>query len=175
MGDNVISYLEPVVPSCWLPVVRARSLQRLSRAVGQSVPIEDMFIDDDGLLSWKGYRGNAVQNQASLIVRLVLVRVGEEGGETENVSFDVIARRGSARLFEAWLQGIRTDEMTIGHDLLPVWPALGLVVLPPIPIPPGVLRWLNSAVHYRLLLDRIFREMPESLWYLWLSSSNLAA
>ncbi|CAH0038597.1 unnamed protein product [Clonostachys rhizophaga] len=175
MGDNVTPYLEPVVPSCWLPVVHARSLQRLSRAIGRSVPIEDMFIDEDGLLSWEGRRGNFVQTQASLIVRMVLARTGEEGGETEDVSLDVIARRGNRRLFEAWLQGIRPAEMTIGRDLLPVWPALGLVVLPPIPTPPLVIEWLDDVVHYRLLLIQIFREMPESLWCLWLLSSNLAA
>ncbi|CAI6084108.1 unnamed protein product [Clonostachys chloroleuca] len=175
MGDNVTPYLEPVVPSCWLPVVHARSLQRLSRAIGRSVPIEDMFIDEDGLLSWEGRRGNVVQKQASLLVGLVLARIGEEGGETEDVSLDVIARQGNRRLSEAWLQGIRPEEMTIGRDLLPVWPSFGLVVLPPIPTPPPVLRWLDRLVHYRLLLVEIFREMPETLWCLWLLSSNLAA
>ncbi|CAG9994050.1 unnamed protein product [Clonostachys byssicola] len=148
MVDNVTPYLEPVVPSCWLPVLHARSLQRLSRAIGGSVPTEDMFIDEDGLLSWKGRRGNFVQTQASLIVRLVLARTGEEGGEAEHVSLDVIFRQGNRRLFEASLQGIRPAEMTIGRDLLPVWPSLGLVVLPPIPTPPRVIEWLDDVVHY---------------------------
>ncbi|VUC28163.1 unnamed protein product [Clonostachys rosea] len=137
MGDNVPPYLEPVMASCWLPAVRVRSLQRLERAIQRSVPIRDMFIDDDGLLCWRGYQGNVVQNQASLIVRLVLARIGEEGGEMNNVSFGVIARRGNERLLLAESQGVHPHQLTIGDDLLPEWPA---VVLPPILPPP----WLPS-------------------------------